>query len=542
MMRLFLATTFLAAPAWAEDFLTPAPVTDVTIYPVGANVGRSLSVELPAGRHRILIPNVQSHNGAPRITLSDGATLGAVQMLPSYLTDAEAILTDPQRTAAAAVKAAEDVFQSRQDAVVRKQADVEGQAQKLAYLRSLSGANLTTTDPDAFSAASDVVASQIANAALAKLQAEKALRNAVEARGEAQTVLAQAQSDLARLSPPQGSVDVLAIAVETAAAGPVEVVVDTLTAAAGWQADYDLNLTRGDAARIDMKRKVVLRQNTAEAWTDAALIISTANPFAQVEPSVVFPSEAQIQRKGKSGLGSTSGVSRSQIESDRALESPAMEPAVVSAEAVIDGLSVTYDYPYPVSVTAGAQAVLSLDDFSFDARAFKRAAPRFDQTAFLMAEFTNNTQEPFLPGQASISRDGVFIGRAPLQHIPAGAKAEVSFGSLEGLRLDYTLLDNDTGESGFLTTSSTRTQEMEFSVENLLNTSETVQTIFALPYAEQEDLTINVRALPRPDETDFEKRRNVSVWSIELGPGEKKTVRVTIKMDWPDGERLFWQP
>jgi uncharacterized protein (TIGR02231 family) len=159
-----------------------------------------------------------------------------------------------------------------------------------------------------------------------------------------------------------------------------------------------------------------------------------------------------------------------------------------------------------------------------------------------MAEFTNNTPEPFLPGQASVSRDGVFVGRIPFALIPAGAKAEVSFGALEGLQLDYTMLDNNTGDRGFLTTSSTRNQQMEFSVENLLNSTETVQTVFALPFAEQEDLSVKVRTAPDPDETDFEKRRGVSVWSLDLGPGEKKTVRVTVDMDWPDGQELFWQP
>lgn len=536
------------SPVWAEDFLISAPVTDVTVYPRGATVIRKFSVDLPEGQHRILIPYDANgrDNGPPRLDIPGGIALGALQVLPGYLTDANLILTSEQHAAQDRVEAARDAVRTHDHAVARGQAVVQGQEQKIAYLRTLSGASQTITDPDALHGASDMVAEQISQAFVAKLEAQAALRGITEARDDAAKALAQAERDLSGLALPVGDVDMLAISVEASAAGPVELTLDTLISNAGWEADYDLNLKRGDPAQITMSRKVVLGQWTSEAWSNVALTLSTANPFAQVVPTAPYPSLAQIAPKGKAGYGRSS----LQAESDatEGLErasapSPVLEELViVAASAVIEGLSVTYDYPRAISVAPNGKVILSLDDFVFDAREFNRAAPRFDQTAFLMGEFTNNTTEPFLPGQASVSRDGIFLGRIPFELIPAGAQAEVSFGALEGLRLEYALLDNNTGDRGFLSTSSTRNQEMEFSVENLLNTTETVQTIFALPFAEQEDLSVKVRTTPAPTETDFENKRGVSVWSLELGPGEKKTVRVTVDMDWPDGEALFWQP
>lgn len=540
MLRILLATTLLAGPAWAEDFLTAAPVTDVTVYPRGATVGRTFTVNLPAGRHRVLIPYTVDGT-PPRVAVPEGVALGAVQALPGYLTDAQAVFTNEQSAAQARVDAAKDALQTRADTVTRGQAAVVGQEQKLAYLRSLSGANLTATDANALRNASDMVAEQVSQAAIAKLEAETALRDAIEARDEAQKTLTQADRDLARLNPPQGEVDVLAISVEADAAGPVEMTLDTLIQNARWQADYDLNLTRGEPAQIDLSRKVVLNQWTNEAWTDVALTLSTADPFAQVVPTEPYPSLAQIQPKGEAGAGRYASESAVADSIARAAPSP-KEALAITAQVVIEGLSVTYGYPRPISVAPDGDVIISLDQFTFDAREFNRAAPRFDQTAFLMAEFTNTTPEPFLPGLASVSRDGVFVGRIPFEHIPAGAEAEISFGALEGLRLDYTLLDNNTGDRGFLTSSSTRIQEMEFSVENLLDTPETVQTIFALPYTEQEDLSVKVRATPPPDAQDFEQRRGVSVWSLKLAPGEKKTMRVRVDLDWPDGQELYWQP
>ena len=541
MLRILLATTFLAAPAWADDFLIAAPVTDVIVYPNGATVGRTFSVELPEGQHRVLIP-YSSDGTPPRVSVPEGLALGAVQVLPGYLTDADSVLSDSQKAAQARVDTARTALNALQDSLTSQQSVIVGQDQRIAYLRSISGTNLENMNAQALSDTGDMVATQIAQATLKKVETEARLRDAVEARDEAQKALAQAERDLARQSPPQGDVDVLAISVDANAAGGVEMSLDTLIRTAGWQADYELNLTRGDPAKIDISRKVVLGQWTEEAWTDVALTLSTADPFAQILPTEPFPSLAQILTKGKQGYGSSFESESLGADSDgRASAAP--EPSmVVSAQTVIEGLSVTYAYPQPVGVAPGEQVILSLDDFTFDAREFSRAAPRFDQTAFLMAEFTNTTKEPFLPGEASISRDGVFVGRVLFEQIPAGAKAELSFGALEGLRLEYTLLDNNTGDRGFLTSSSTRNQEIEFSVENLLDTTETVQTIFALPIAEQEDLIVKVRTVPQPDEENYDQRRGVSVWSLELEPGEKKTVRVTINLDWPEGGELFWQP
>ncbi|RLJ41398.1 uncharacterized protein (TIGR02231 family) [Litoreibacter meonggei] len=546
MLRsLALSAALLSSAAYAEDFQLVAPVTSVTVYPQGATVTRVIAADLPQGKHRILVPyQAGSSDGPPRVSAPDGVAIGAMEVLNDFLSDPKAAYSPEQTAASERVEATKNALQALEDIVVRGQASVEAQGAKNAYLRSLTGASLTGTDAEAMRAASDMVADELAKAWTQQYAASVALREDEKARDEAKKALAQAELDLRRLSPPTGSVTMLALSVEAASAGPVNLTLDTLSYNAGWRADYDLNLTRGDDATVAMERKVVMQQSTGELWSDVDLILSTANPFAQVNPTEPYPSQAFIQAKGKAGYGSVRSAPQAEY-SELAREDLAPEPTLAAprAQAVIDGLSVTYEYPEPVSLaTGGGELILALDDFTFDAREFNRAAPRFDKTAFLMAEFTNSTQEPFLPGQMSVFRDGVFVGRSALPLVPAGDKAEVSFGTLEGLRLEYKLLDNDTGDRGFLTSSSTRVQQMEFSVENLLATTEQVQTIFALPYAEQEDLSISVSARPSPDERDFEQKRGVSVWNLDVGPGETKTVRVNVDMDWPEGQQLFWQP
>lgn len=548
MLRsLTLAALLPISGAYADEVFIVPQITEVTVYPQGASVTRVVSAELPAGRHIIRIPYLRQRasDGPPRVQGPDGVAVGAMRLLPDHFMDPKEARTPAQVTAADRVEAARDRLQALEDRVILGQARVEAQKAKNEYLRTVTGAAQTSTDPAALKAASDMVASELAAAWTAQHQASIALRDDEKARDEARLDLGRAEAEFQALNPPTGPLTLLEMALETAAAGAFELQVDSLVYNAGWRADYDLNLTRGEDANVDMERKVVLRQSTGEAWADVDLILSTANPFAQVDPTKPVPSQATIRPKGKAGYLSRSAPQSEDLSISSLARDGMPEPAVEAprAQAVIKGLSVTYDYPDPVSMSpAGGGLILALDDFTFDARQFNRAAPRFDDTAFLMAEFTNSTPEPFLPGQVSVSRDGVFVGRSTLDLIPAGGTAEVSFGTLEGLRLDFTLLENETGDQGFLTTSNTRIQQMEFSVENLLDTTEEVQAIFALPYAEQEDLEISTSTRPNPDETDFDQRRGVSVWDLEVGPGETKTVRVNVEMNWPEGQELFWRP
>ncbi len=88
----------------------------------------------------------------------------------------------------------------------------------------------------------------------------------------------------------------------------------------------------------------------------------------------------------------------------------------------------------------------------------------------------------------------------------------------------------------------TREQALEFSVENLTSEVEVVETLFALPFSEQEDLEIGAAARPAPDLIPDDDKRGVGQWNLELSAGEKASVRISVGMTWPEGFELFWRP
>ncbi|WP_212523816.1 DUF4139 domain-containing protein [Actibacterium sp. MT2.3-13A] len=542
-LSLSLAALLAAGHALAGDFQTTAPIRAVTVYPQGAQLTREITLELPAGTHRVLLPapGADLWHSPPRVRAGEGTAIGALTLLGGHVADAETVYLPQQAAALAALEAAEDALDDARDRQAAKQAELAAAEARLTFLSSVSGGALENLAPEALSQTAAMIGQETARARTEIAALRPALRALAEEIEDLEGARAQARRDLDALSPPEGPVDMLAIAVEQVAAGTATLEIREFVQDAGWAPAYDLRLTRGAAPGLELARKVVLAQETGEPWLDVDLALSTADPFAQIEPTDPYPNRAVIRPKGQLLRGAPEKMAGDAMEAAPAMAEPA--PIVAAGTLAADGITVTYSYPRKVSIPAlGDGLILELDRFALDPEVTLRATPRHDDTAFIMAEFTNTTGEPLLPGSAALYRDGTYVGAADLDMIPAGGDETVSFGAMEGIRLDWRALRTDTGDTGIVARKNAREEALEFSVENLTGKAEEVLTLFALPFSEQEDLKIRTTTRPEPDETDYDKDRGVGAWRLTLAPGEKRTVRVDVALNWPDDQELYWQP
>jgi len=541
----FLATSVLALmaalPARADDVYAQAPVAAATVYPAGAELTHRAVVELPAGTHRVFLPyaGLDSLSALPRIRTSEGVEIGTLGFRRGVTVDREALFTEAQAAAWASVEAARDRLAAQDDTIATARAEVEAIEARLAFLSEIAPGEEMAFD-DIFALA-DRVRDETGASAAALVGARAKLRPLEETLGDLKADLAAAEEAFNRLSPPGEVADMLTVEVIVAEAGAVALELTELTHAAWWEMDYDLDLDR-DAGEIAVARKLIVTQDTGRAWNDVALTLSTARPGEEVSPSPVEPDHAYITEP-------------MQLERIRGGMAPAMEDAMMAPEVMVmaepamktaalevDGLALSYVYPDPVTIASEEAAELALDTLSLDAEAETHAAPRWDETAFTIATFTNDTGEPLLPGWANILRDGHLVGRERIGMIPAGADTELGFGPVDGIRLETIFARNEEGDAGLIAKSSTREQNISFTVENLTDEAQEVRAFFPLTYSEQEDLRVRVNASPAPDETDIDRKRGVSAWDLSIAPGETVEVEITVSLDWPEGMELIWSP
>ena len=163
------------------------------------------------------------------------------------------------------------------------------------------------------------------------------------------------------------------------------------------------------------------------------------------------------------------------------------------------------------------------------------AVPRLDRTAFVTASFTNASDEPLLPGEAMLFREGVLVGSTWLDVIAPGVETDVGFGALETLRVKREMPKRAEGETGVFTSSNQRTESAVITVENTGDEAWPVRILDQVPYSEQDDLAIEMTAEPEPTETDVEGQRGILAWEFELAAGGKQTITLEHSLSWPEG-------
>lgn len=545
MLRLFNTSVFaiaVAAPVLAGDYQAQAPVAAVTVYPAGAELVHRAEIELPAGAHRLFLPyaGLDSLAALPRIRTSEGVSIGAIGFRRDAAIDREAMFTPGQAAAWAEVEAARDRVEAQDDAIATARAAVVGIEARLGFLSRVEAGEEMSTD--AILALADRLRDEISAGTAALVEARAALRPLEEELDDLKKALSAAISAFERLSPPGDVADMLTIELNVAQAGPVTLELTELTRDAWWEMDYDLDLDR-DAGRLAISRKLIVTQGTGRTWQDVALTLSTSRPGEEVAPSPVEPDRARIVEPMMFGRGVASAPAPMMEEAEMAMEPMIIADAEMKTAGLeIDGLSLSYVYPDAVTIASDEAAELALDRLALDAESGIHAAPRWDETAFTVARFTNTTGEPLLPGWANILRDGHLVGRERIEMVPAGAETDLGFGPIEGIRLETIFARNAEGDTGLISKSDTREQTIAFTVENLTGEPQEVRAFFPLTFSEQEDLRVRVTATPAPDETDIDRKRGVSAWDLTIMPGEKAEVEIAVSLGWPEGMELIWSP
>ena len=543
-MRAFiLLALLLPCPALADQIFATSKITAVTIYPQGAQVTRDVTFTAPAGAHDLLITDLPANTAPDLIRLtSPEATLGAFSLRMDRLPPRDD-LTSPEMVAAkAAVEAAEAKVRTAQSSIDAINARVEAAEAQGAYLRGVKSEGDTAT-ADGLKTIATMIGAEVLAARQVALSAQTELPAAVKVHDEAQKALGKAQEAQAALSQGDENYVALAVAIDLAAPRETHLTVTHFVYEASWQPVYDMMLVRKEPASLTINRGVLVSQYSGEDWAGVALTLSTARPSDQASPSSLWPELRQIydpelaakeDERMRMAQDEAAGMSAPIMESE-----PAVGGFVTSAMTSFSGDTVIYTYPTSVNIASGVENLrLALDTLNVTPKIYAQAVPRYDRTAFLMASFTNDTGEIILPGPAYLFSDGTLKGSTELAAIPAGDKADLAFGAIDGLRLTRDMPTRAEGDRGILTTSTQIEETAILKLENLTAEVWPVRLIDLVPDSEQEDLEITYTAEPAPTETDVKGQRGILAWEFDMAAGEKKEVTLTHVISWPEGQAL----
>lgn len=538
LLAALLCTCLTPAAALADRIQAEAPVTRVTIFGEGAQITRTVTLAAPAGRHEIILPGLPAGIDPNSLRISaTGAELGSVALqqgraLPADMPDSAAM-----QAARDEIRDLEQALRERDAATAAIRAEAEAANDTMAFLRELSKAEGAASG-DVTALAQSVQAQMLAarrTAIWAELEAQKSQRG----RDDEIRALDAARARLAALETPQDEgLETLVLTVETGQ-DPASIEITSFNYQAYWQPVYDLRLDRA-AGTLTLDRGVVVAQSTGEDWDDVTLTLSTSRPSSQSAPTEVNPQIARIYSPTDDFAKSRSLASSPRIGGAEMAMDVVAEPAPINAPQMQRlGLNVAYSYPMPVQIRDGVDAVrLALDEKVLNPDIRAEAAPRFDSTAFLMAEGENTLGEPILPGTATLYADGAAVGSTNLPLVAAGDDLRVGFGPIDGLSVERRIPAKTEGDRGFISKSNEVEETALLVLRNVTDEEWDLRVTDFVPVSEQEDLEITWTADPKPTREAPDDKRGVLQWDVAIAPGEEQVITVDTAMKWPDGYNL----
>ncbi|WP_282092100.1 DUF4139 domain-containing protein [Epibacterium ulvae] len=546
MMRLSILSslclgTFLSSTALAAQFEVPSLPTAATVFSDLARVTRKASIDLPAGTHQLRL------TGLPLST-----RLETLQVdLPSAKLLSATINTDEQtllQEKSAALIAAEAEIQTieNQIAQVKAQAataraEAVGAEATLQFLQQL-GAN------DGLGGASAAQLQDIA--AMIATQAQTATRTVVAAQETGREIeqqlpplreaLKQAKTRRDLVNREDRARTFLTVEVDVTEPGVQDVTLNYYTdEVVFWAPYYELHLSTGEAAQLEIKRGVQVLQDTGEDWHDVAITLSTASPTDQSAPSILPPQLRRIEEPRPAPIYKNSARADLQV-----LAEPLLEPSVI-AESAPDwtpdrsGAVLQYELGHQASIATGEAFILDMDVLSTVVTQRAEAVPLYDDKAYRVVAFENTFDERLLgASEVPYFVDGDLVAIREFTALAAGETTEIGFGPIHGLTIARDVLRKNEGDRGVISRSNLEEQDVEITVENLTSEIWPMRLLDRVPYTEQEDLEISWTAEPRPDQENVDNRRGILAWEFDLAPKGQQQISLKTRLQWPEGMEL----
>gem|GEM_PF-179995 len=538
----------LTGYAMAADVDIRSSIDAVTVYPDAASVQRKGDVDLPQGASTVIfrgLPATIDPNSL-RVEAAGAArvVIGSVELRTSGVTNrtgdnaAEAKLR--------VLRAEREAWQTTLDALEGKKAMIQRFAQTGPEKLSPDGKPL---DIAQWTAAWDTVGQ-----AMAKIGDE--LR---AARSKAREIDEDIQAlEQARQRPTAQTLRDVVVQVESEAATKLAVALTYRVGQASWQPVYDARLDTGDMSgkpALELVRRAAISQRTGEDWSGVALSVSTVRAkrgtsapdlqtqrlaFWEPRPYAAAPA-ASAPAPGPLGVARSKSADES-VEVARPAPVPAREQeAQLDAGAFQASFRIGGRIDVP---TDGSVKTLRISTATVSPQLVVKATPALDETAYLQVKLTNDDEAPILPGAVTMTRDGIFVGTGRIGLVAPGDSLSLGFGADDSVKVTRSPIRRKENEPTWFGQTKSEQREFRTTVKNLHKFKVSVSLIDQIPISE--NTAITVEQLPAPATTPptdkiVDDKRGVMGWTLDVGAGETKEIKLGYRLKWPADREVIWQ-
>ncbi len=337
---------------------------------------------------------------------------------------------------------------------------------------------------------------------------------------------------------------------------------------ANWLPQYNLR-ANPKTSSVLIEYNAVVNQTSGEDWSGVALSLSTAEPAMvagapTLEPMAVVlasrqPSKSprpqmdmQQETAGTSGRGARYtdrsqefknliqsrrrqskrgakaqkqlgriAMSNQNIELNASRRELKRMQKQLSEIARVEGVSVTYNLPGKLTLPSRTdQQLVSIASVSAEADFTLVATPLLTDYVYLQAELVNTGQTVFLPGPASMFRNGEFVGKSKLPIVTVGGKFTAGFGIDSQIQVTRELEDKKTRIQGG---NRIDTYHYRIALNNYRGTVAELRLLDRLPFTDGNSIKIELLKTSPKLSTDAEylrslRKKGILRWDLNLKP------------------------
>ncbi len=551
-----VAIVLLTSAAFADVQTTTGTISRVTVYRGQALVTRTLNVDLPAGTSELLVTEL------PEKIVSESlyaTTSGDVKVLSVRFRE-KAVREDTREEVKKLDAQIEEVKRKQQHAAKNREnaADLWNKFRDM-WKMAVDGANVDL------------------NRSVMQSEQIESYTNYLEAKSlewnqkilELQDTEADLAKELELLNRKRKELDAgrsrtereAVVFVSNKTGNKATIELSYLVNGANWTPQYNLR-ANPQKSNVLIEYNAVVNQTSGENWDAVGLSLSTAEPTMVSAPPVLDPMlvslsmPAQTQQAEQQVFVQLENV-RQQVQSRKAnikkgiaanfdlnelaisnqgfffnatgqqVKEFQKQLAVVARK---EGVSVTYNLPGRLSLPSRSdQQLVTIASISAKADFTLVATPILTDYVYLQAELLNDSDTILLPGQASVFRNGEFVGKSELPLVTIGEKLTAGFGIDSQVQVTRELEEKKTRIQGG---NRIDTYDYRIALSNYKNTAVELQLLDRLGYTEDSSIKIELVKTEPELSKDSEylrtaRKKGILRWDLNLQPNtvdENKTI------------------
>ena len=297
-----------------------------------------------------------------------------------------------------------------------------------------------------------------------------------------------------------------------------------LTPSAHWAPEYEVNFSSDG---ILVKRYASVAQTSGLDWLSAPLTLLSGRPSGSLAPSP-FQNWTLTTTSGYRMIACPSFDDDIAISSKTTSQSYAKSP---QSSSYVGKARYRFELETTSIIASdGNPTRVEIDDFPLEGDLRYFATPALNSEAYTTVRIADWSGHKLMDGKAQIIADNTYLGSFPLQLPVIGDTLVMSLGSSPHV-LCSRELSEEFSKSNLLSRKKV-TSTWILAVENTLSDSISVDLVDALPQSSTRDGNIEIE-VSASDSGEIDLINHLVTYPLELAPGERREVSLTISVTYP---------